>query len=125
MAKRPEDRFQTPGELVVALEDLAQKRAASAVPDAPDPNLQKILQNWQGSAPTTAEVTEKSQAETRRGGVQEWTGRKDRGRPAGPEYAAKVFGLKGPGSWGITVAWAPNRRALASRPLNWDVRLCD
>jgi len=125
MAKRPEDRFQTPGELVTALEDLAQKRAASAVPAAPDPNLQKILQNWQGSAPTTAEVTGKSQAETRRGGVQEWTGRKDRGRPAGPEYAARVYGLKGHGSWVVTVAWAPNRRALASGPVNGNVRLWD
>ena len=124
MAKRPEDRFQTPGELVTALEDLAQKKAASAVPATPDPNLQKILQNWQGSAPTTAEVTEQSQQETRRGGGQEWTGQKDR-RPAGPEYAAKIYGLKGHGSWVMTVAWAPNRRALASGPVNGNVRLWD
>jgi WD40 repeat protein len=125
MAKQPEDRFQTPGELVEALDDLAQKRAAGAVTTLPDAELQKILQNWHSSGQSTGEVTEKSQDETRRGGTQEWTGRKDRDRPAGPEYAARVFGLKGHGSWVMTVAWAPNRRALAAGPVNGSVRLWD
>jgi serine/threonine-protein kinase len=124
MAKRPEDRFQTPGELATALEDLIQRKAAADVATPQDPDLQKILKNWQSSTPN-APVTEKSLEETRRGGTQEWTGRNERAKPAGPEYAAKVYTLKGHGSWVMTVAWSPNRRALATGPVNGNVRLWD
>jgi len=63
-----------------------------------------------------------STGESRPGVSQEWTA-KSRLRREGPELAPKVQTLKGHKSWVMTVAFAPNRRALAAGPVNGNVRL--
>lgn len=124
MSKRPEDRYQTPGELAEVLENLGiQKKLPDGLSPALDPELQKILQARGGAAPPTPGSLKESSGETRVGFTQEWTGAGKSPRREGPEIASKVQNLKGHKSWVMTVAFAPNRRALAAGPVNGNIRL--
>ncbi len=121
MCKRPEDRYQTPGELAEVLEKISeQRKTAVAFPPALDLELQKILRSPAG--PSMPGSLKESTGESRPGVSQEWTA-KSRLRREGPELAPKVQTLKGHKSWVMTVAFAPNRRALAAGPVNGNVRL--
>jgi len=124
MSKRMEDRYQTPGELVEALESLAnQTKTTIGIP--PDLNLevQKILQARGGVVLPGSESLKESAGETHCGFTQEWTGAKVRTRREGPDFAPKVQSLKGHKGWVMTMAFSPNRRALATGPVNGNVRL--
>jgi serine/threonine-protein kinase len=122
MSKRPEDRYQTPGELAEVLEKINhQRKATIAVPPALEWELQKILRTPPGSS--IPQPIKESRGESRAGVSQEWTGGTSRLRREGPELPPKVQSLKGHNSWVMTVAFAPNRRALAAGPVNGNVRL--
>jgi serine/threonine-protein kinase len=122
MAKRPEDRYQTPGELAEVLEKINdQKMPSVAIPTGLDLELQKILRSPPG--PSAPGSHKESIGESRAGVSQEWTGAKPRLRREGPALAPKVQNLKGHKGWVMTVAFAPNRRALAAGPVNGNVRL--
>ncbi len=124
MSKRPEDRYQTPGELVEVLSNLAdQKKTPLGISPALDSDLQKLLRA-RGSMPLPVpETAKETSGDTRGGFTQEWTGAKAPARREGPELAPVVQNLKGHKSWVMTVAFAPNRRALAAGPVNGNVRL--
>jgi serine/threonine-protein kinase len=129
MAKSVEDRYQTPGELVEALDSLAnQKQTPAGLAVDLDAEIERILKSRESEPP--GEPGTAMQGPGHPGGTglpggftQEWTGAKAKTRREGPELATRVQNLKGHKGWVMTVAFAPNRRALAAGPVNGNVRL--
>jgi serine/threonine-protein kinase len=124
MSKRMEDRYQTPGEVVQALEALDRpKEIPVGLPADLGVEIQKILRSSEIEEPAKTEDVKPSKNDPRGGFAQEFTPIKAPARREGPECPPKVQSLKGHQGLVMTVAFAPNRRALASGPVSGNVRL--
>jgi serine/threonine-protein kinase len=120
MSRWPQDRFQTPAELVEALENFAQKKTAlTGLAASLDLDIQAILKNRDALSHSSEKPASPSQG----GSSLEWTGAKALVRREGPEFASKVATLKQHKGWVMTVAFSPNRRVLAAGPVHGNVTL--
>jgi serine/threonine-protein kinase len=127
-AKRPEDRYQTPAELIEAITALPPSGSSTAVP-RPEPAAPAVSSPPATLIPKQLERSDRPEvqlpvrSEPVSGSPVEVAQDQKCAPPSGPEPATRIAEFKGHRNWVTALAFTPDRNTLASGGTDGPVRL--